>query len=499
MKNKTKILSLLALVVLVLAGVWLYSGGSFENLKGAFSTKSTGSLSISVSASTPKEDIVVAGSADVPVAIYEFTTTGEAFVVKSLSVNARQSGVSAASLGDYDNNISSITLSYQNSSGVTEEKSAYLVNGTASFSTLDFYIAADESEELTVYTTVNNITSSGASSTAGELLELNLAFQNFQALGQSSGKTFEPERIDASISTSRDLDFGNITYQNGDNVFELDGAQDVSLTLGSSLTLTIDDGAGDNSNNLPVGAMVCVDDNINKKCAKEDIYVVTSWPSSSSDTEDSVTVLAVDDAGDDNYDDNDPLLYALPGKGFLTSTNPMHVYESKPTFALSSSSPSGHRSVSAADDAFLFDVTADSNEKVLLYKLVIDISSDNDFCLTCTVTSGPSLRSSGSTVATGTILLTDASTGTITFSLPTTSPIEIAKGTTTTFTLNLDTNLLLDDDGGIDDPLVFSIRYGTSSDGKVSAGGIIWNDTNATVKWVGDTSTSSLSSNTVLY
>jgi hypothetical protein len=291
----------------------------------------------------------------------------------------------SAALGDYDNNVTSLTVEYDNEDGVEVMDTAYLVDGTASFSGQSFYIAADDSATITVYATLNSISSSGSTATAGEFVDLSLAYNNFEAIAQGSGETYKADKIDASVSTDSDLDFGTITFTDADEDFDLNTAQDVTLTLGSTLTLIIDDNsATDNTNKLPVGSMLCVDDDDSAACTTEDIYVVTSWPTGTGAT-DTVTVLAVDDAGDDNYDDNDPLLYSLPGTGFHTGTNQMVVYESMPTLALSSSSPSGSRSVSASDDAFVFTVTADSGEK-------IQVRPSVDFA-TCVAGTGATLTS----------------------------------------------------------------------------------------------------------
>ncbi len=252
-----------------------------------------------------------------------------------------------------------VKVTYNNSAGVAETKTGTLTNGVAEFAGLDMLVKADDDAVLTVSANSNTISSGAA---AGEFVDLNLAFNNFEAVAQGSGETYKADKIDASVSASSDLDFGTPSFTDADGILELDGAQDVSLTLGTTLTLTIDDSAGDNSNRVPVGTLLCVDDDDSAACSSEDIYIVTSVSAGS--TEDTYTVLPVDDAGDDNYDDNDPLMYALPGSGYLTSSNHMHVYESKPTVTVDASSPSGSRSVASSDNAFVFNVAANAQEKV---------------------------------------------------------------------------------------------------------------------------------------
>lgn len=327
-------------------------------------TSAGGALTIEVSPETPEEDILVAGTSNVVASTFDFRSGNEDFVVESLSINNRQSGVEANDLGDYDNNIDSITLHYPNQLGGLETKTAFLVNGTASFSDMNFYIGEDEEETLQVLANLNPI-SEGASS--GELVRLNLAFNNFEAVAQSSGETYTAAKMDASVDAAVDLDFGTITYQDGDERFDLDGAQTVSSSqnLGNTLTLTIDsNAAGENSNKLPIGTMVCVDDDDNAQCENEDIYIVTNWPSSTSGTEDVVTLRLVDDAGDGSYSDNTPLLYSLPGSGYLTAVRTLHVHATKPTIALSDSSATGDRTVSTSDTVFNFEVSADEARDV---------------------------------------------------------------------------------------------------------------------------------------
>jgi hypothetical protein len=173
-----------------------------------------------------------------------------------------------------------------------------------------------------------------------------------------------------------------------------------------------------------------------------------------------------------------------------TKPNLMHVYETKPTLALSSSSPSGARSVSSSDEVFIFTVTADANEKVELKNLKILLTSDADFDTTA-VTSA-TLKEGAVTLATARVAFTDSSNAYVQFSF---SGAEVAEGTTSSYTLVLDTNTLLDEDTGADDPLAVSINLGSAG----SPGGLKWNDTNVDVTWVGNVSSTRLSGYTLTY
>lgn len=635
-------------------------------------TKENGSLTIAVSSNTRSEDIVLAYSEEL-ISVFEFTTTDEAFLITDLAVNNRQSNVLASTLGDYDNNVTSVIIEYEDIDGVVQRRPGALSLGTAAFNGLRFYIPEDDSATLTVYAEIPAI----STSTAGEFIDLSLAFNDFEAVGQTSGYMFGAEAIDASVRADADLDFGTISYTSGLTHFYLDGAQVGETILGASHTLTIDDGVGDNTNKLPAGTIVCIDEDLSGTCATEDVYIVTDWPFSTAGTEDLVALDLLDDAGDSSYVDGAPFLYALPGTGFFTSTNLMQVYESKPTLALASSSPSGTRSVSVSEDAFIFNVTADALGKIqvnpsvdyatcvagtgtrltsatnasisvdgssceltsvntagdsVLYaasslssysyasfwfrwndksanstdlvpgdlqvvtadandgvedksstvtatqiigspkllventwylirdvpmplltntadafiglafqdtnalaredivyidqfkvynqKIEIDMTSSADFDRTYNQGSSSavtpvlvSLNDGETTVATGyvdTVALdadrngsedsTDGSAATVLL-VPTSThgTLEIAAGNTKTYTVNLSMSNLLAEDSGVDDPVTFSIGYGSSTDGTVRPGDFYWYETNATVKWLGYLSSTSLISNTVIY
>ncbi len=593
-----------------------------------------GSLTIAVDADTAKENIVVAGTSDVSISKFKFTSTDEAFKVQKLSINNRQSGVLAANLGDYDNNVVSIKLSYTNSSGATETKTGYLTNGTADFSGLDIAVPADNDAVLTVTATLNTI---AAGATAGGFVDLDLAFNDFEAVAQGSGETYKVSKLDEGVSASSDLDFGTISYT--DTTLALAaGAQ--TVVLGSSTTIT----TPDLNISLPVGTIVKLGGDTATKAATDILLVLTT---KYTDGDTSLIGVIADDG--DTAAASADVWYALPGTGYLTATNQMVVYESKPTIALASSSPSGSRTVAAADGIFIFTISADAAEKVQLRAGQIndctaattdfqDAALDGTFtagtgALTAPTSGGvgdsaylrdtasgagsaitdtfaaaanlsgyegisywirnsvaeeviltidaggadqtkattPSaatwtfvdfpfttavkgaagvnlaatttlawsaagsanldtidldqvtlyteklkvnlasdaslaaggnaqavyLKEGGSTVATGYISETSTSAATATF-VPTTA-IEVSKGTSKTFTVETATTTLITDQAGTDDLLTPSIALGSSTNGTVTAGDLWWNETNATVKWLGQVASSTLNGNTLKY
>ncbi|MFA6458527.1 MAG: S-layer homology domain-containing protein [Patescibacteria group bacterium] len=146
-----------------------------------------------------------------------------------------------------------------------------------------------------------------------------------------------------------------------------------------------------------------------------------------------------------------------------------NLYVSQPTVGLSSSSPSGSRSVTASDGIFIFSVSA-NNGKVLLESLTVNLSSDGSFNLEQGNGLTVYLKEGGSTIATSSITLTNSSSGSVTFTL---SPaFEIAKDTNRTLILQADTMKLIVDQAGTDDMLTPSISLGAEN----NPGGFIWSD-----------------------
>lgn len=355
-----------------------------------------GSLTVAVDAATAKEDLLVAGTADQTIGKYKFTTTDEAFIVKKLAVNNRQSGITDGALGDYDDNIASVKISYTNSAGVTETKTGTLTNGTAEFSGLDMYIAADDDAILTIYATLNTIGTGTTGADEGTFVDLVPAFQQFEAVAQGSGSTYKGDKIDATVAAGSDLDFGSLSTAT-DSGLDLDAdtsGTDVigasALGLSGSFDVVLSGDGAAPTNTLPVGTIICIDEDDGGTCSTEDLYMITAWTQDAGTGYDTITGILVDDAGGGGtYADDDDILYYLPGTHYLTGSNQMVVYESKPTLAVASSSPSGSRSPSATDAAFVFTVAADSKEKIVVNPSV-------DFT-TCVAGTGTTLTNAAQT------------------------------------------------------------------------------------------------------
>jgi hypothetical protein len=169
----------------------------------------------------------------------------------------------------------------------------------------------------------------------------------------------------------------------------------------------------------------------------------------------------------------------------------------------------------AADDDIFLD-------RVILYnnRIGIDLESDADLDSDIDedgnhedeVPTIAYLKEGGATVATGYFTpganvaalgsdAGDTSTGLIHF-YPingTNSEIEIGNGDSKTFTVNLNSSTLLDEDTAADDNITVSVDYGSSSAGSVTAGDIWWYDTNANVQWLGFQEDAKLSGSTLIY
>ena len=641
-----------------------------------------GSITVAVDADTALEDIAVANTSDVALSTFKFTTTGEAFTIRKLAVSADQDGIADADLGEYDNQVSKVYLTYTDSNGDEVTEDASLVSGNATFSGLDLYIDKDDSATVEVTADLNSIAS--GESTAGDHVRLDLAFNNFDGLAESSGETYYSLKIDADVAATSDLDFGTITFV--DSSKDIEGAG-TAAAIGVSQTLFFDNGGGADPDVIfPVGTLLCTSGTTSCTVGTDEIWVVTSAQVDGT-IKDTLNVVLLDNATADvtttkSAADSDNVLYALPGDGYFSTTNPVLVYESKPTVTLASSSPSGTRTPSSDDSSFIFNVSANAQElvqiraaasltnggssqdgfdqgtnndalaaittaglqvdgngfvvdttnyaggdavafqaasdlsnyarvsfwmrwtdtdsgtaanftdlktafvadgaattnpgsegvqltnticgadqstivsgewyrcdiavasaaagddffsvelddvtrievdgdstngpddvlyfdQILAYneRIQVDVSTDGDidtYANNSANAGSPSaadLKVGSTTKATGYWESTTngaSATNTAVLTLIPTTAIEIAKGTTATYTLHVNSSALINEDTGSDDPVTYSMDAGSSVDGSVTAGDFWWNETNATVKWLGNVNTK-VTGNTLTY
>ena len=322
-----------------------------------------GALSISLALPAQGEGTLVSGSTDNTIAGLSFAALHEPFIIKKLAVSNDYLSVP----GDLDNNIAELRLEYTNSQGQTEQKTATLTQSIAEFSDLDIF-ADIGITEVSLKASLNTL---GSGAVAGEYIDLNFAFHNFEAVGQFSAMVLNPESLNDSNAdgalSDEILSLGGLEDQSFSNTVTYTNQQDAlvgSSILGESVVLNIDNN-GTNQEDLSIGALLCFTDaagDTNCDSSTDDMYIVTNW--SNGTTFDTVTAILINDSGNGAYDAGDEILYALPGKQYFTELNRQYVFETKPTLSLSPSSPTGSRTVSAIDELFVFDVAADSNERV---------------------------------------------------------------------------------------------------------------------------------------
>ena len=281
-----------------------------------------GALTVFVHPDTPPMQTATSGDV-LEFSKYLWEAELESFSVRNFTISVEQTGVTEADLGEYDRNLDKVIIKYTDSSGAPASSEEFLINGTARFSGEDIYVPADGNAELGVIGVVS------ASVVDGDSFRLALSFGTFDALGLSSGESFNLNRLSsARYGAYEDFDFGSTLFAYDVNSFALDGTHDLSpLEYRVLNTLTVDDGLDDNSNKLPVGTLICVDDNNDGICRDEDRFVVSEWPASSLGSEDDVAVEAYDLLGDAEYDDNDALIYALPAVGYLLGTHRVTISE----------------------------------------------------------------------------------------------------------------------------------------------------------------------------
>ncbi len=426
-----------------------------ENDHPVITTVPNGTLSVQVSPETPNEDIIAAGSENQIISRFLFEATDENFIINKLSVNARQinDAINNQSLGNQDNNVDTITLAYTNRDGEFEENIAVLTNGTAQFEGLNIFVERDEDAEVFIYADVNQIQ---AGATAGEVIDLSLALNNFEAVGQASGSTLLTDT----------LDFGDITWENADGGLQIDGDQF------NNREIRIDDGNGARPNSLPVGSLICIDNNQDAECENEPQYVVTSWGQS-------VGIKNINSAPP-IFLDNTQIFYALPGANYLTETNPQHLYSSKPSLSLSASSPSGARNVSIIDHLFQFNISAAQNDDILMESININLqgtSLNENPAIPATC----SLKDGQQAIAETTADVINNST---TLKFRPENNFEISRGTTKTLTLACNTSSLIASTPD-DDLLTPTINFGTANE----SGDFTWTTRlhpETIVHWIGD-------------
>lgn len=134
------------------------------------------------------------------------------------------------------------------------------------------------------------------------------------------------------------------------------------------------------------------------------------------------------------------------------------------SISLSTSSPSGAKTVSSSDTFFIVNVTASSTRGAVIQVgdiLELTLTSDADFDQTAAEALEVDSRSGSGDYGRGYIVVVDDSLAKV--GVVVTDEIQISAGTTESISFTLSTADLLDDDSGIDDPLNVSMRYETTT------------------------------------
>ncbi len=162
----------------------------------------SGSLTIAQDPATPDPDIVLGGSTDVVFAKYKFTTEDEAFTVQEVRISEGNALDNGGAAGDFDNNLSSVKLSYKNQAGVTQTKTAFLTAGSAKFSGMTMYVPANGSAVLTV---MSSIASVDGDADTGEKPRLDFeadsaGTDDLKVVGASSGETLDGDDVGGAVT-----------------------------------------------------------------------------------------------------------------------------------------------------------------------------------------------------------------------------------------------------------------------------------------------------------
>ena len=164
------------------------------------------------------------------------------------------------------------------------------------------------------------------------------------------------------------------------------------------------------------------------------------------------------------------LLVVLGASFFASGSSLQGRFIGGGAISLSSSSPSGSRSVSVADDIFAFNVTATAvrpsviqDQDVLFFKFSSsagDIDPANGEGGRMSLTD-----SSGNEVGHGYVITYEAAGNPFYAygAVVMLDTVTVAAAGTETLTLTLDSTSLIDEDSGVDDTLVVSMRYGTAT------------------------------------
>lgn len=182
------------------------------------SLRNSGTLAFSVAGDTPDATIILSNSTAVSVSKFKIAATYESFQIKKLTVNSDNHATLPG--------VASVALEYKNQVGETKTATGVLNGREVTFDGLDVYVPKDGSTNVTVKLTTGDVTNDNAASGDEVDFELHmdeLADDQFEATGLSSGTTLDDDYVDASVSggtaTVTGLTVGDTTDDNDADIY----------------------------------------------------------------------------------------------------------------------------------------------------------------------------------------------------------------------------------------------------------------------------------------
>jgi hypothetical protein len=148
----------------------------------------SGSLTVAAASDTPTSTAILGSSTDVTVAKYKITSASEAFVVDKVVLTQ---GGSSPTQTVSDSVAQAVKVSYTNSEGTTETKTAYVTGSLVTFDNMDMYVGKDASAYLSVLVDTNTVDSANLSGATFALSLTTGTDSYFNAVGSGSGTTLD--------------------------------------------------------------------------------------------------------------------------------------------------------------------------------------------------------------------------------------------------------------------------------------------------------------------
>lgn len=167
------------------------------------SIAANGTLSMAAGSDMPSADFVLTSSSDNRVANFRFTAATESFTVTTLSVSEEQAedDTGTADSSAYANNISLVTLAYEDEDGATVESTATMNGNEAKFTGLSIPVVIGSPADVDVYVNVPlTDRDSGGTAKSNEKVRMGLFADttnddNFRAIGSASGTALDDDDV----------------------------------------------------------------------------------------------------------------------------------------------------------------------------------------------------------------------------------------------------------------------------------------------------------------